>query len=146
MLCAKEIAMALNFPATWAPPLRSILRIVAGLLFFLHGAQKILGFPDPDAKLSAQAPPLIQAAGWIELIGGALLIVGLFTSIVAFLASGEMAVAYFKQHASGGIWPTLNGGEMAVLFCFVFLYLAFAGPGPWSIDALMSRGRMKNGA
>lgn len=131
--------MPYTFPSTWAPRIRSILRIVAGLMFMLHGAQKILGFPDPGAKLTAQAPALIKAAGWIELIGGALITVGLLTSIVAILASGEMAVAYFKQHASGGFWPTLNGGELAVLYCFVFLYLAVAGPGPWSIDALLAR-------
>ena len=138
--------MAFAFSATWAPRVRSILRIVAGLMFMLHGAQKLLGFPDPGAKLTAQAPALIKAAGWIELVGGALITVGLFTSIVAILASGQMAVAYFKQHAPGGFWPTLNGGELAVLYCFIFLYLAFAGPGPWSIDALMARGRARSGA
>jgi putative oxidoreductase len=133
--------MAFTFSATWAPQLRSILRIIAGLMFMLHGAQKILGFPDPAAKLQPHAPALIKAAGFIELIGGALIAVGLLTSIVAFLAAGEMAVAYFKQHAPGGFWPTLNGGELAALYCFIFLYLAFAGPGPWSIDAIMNRGR-----
>ncbi|HEX6159833.1 MAG TPA: DoxX family protein [Thermoanaerobaculia bacterium] len=135
--------MAFAFPATWAPRLRSVLRIVAGLMFMLHGAQKILGFPDPGAKLQPQAPLLIKAAGFIELIGGALIAVGLLTSIAAFLAAGEMAVAYFKQHAPGGFWPTLNGGELAVFYCFVFLYLAFAGPGPWSIDAMLNRGRTR---
>ncbi|HEX9985588.1 MAG TPA: DoxX family protein [Thermoanaerobaculia bacterium] len=133
--------MAFAFPATWAPQLRSLLRIVAGLMFMLHGAQKILGFPDPGAKLQPHAPALIKAAGFIELIAGALIAVGLLTGIAAFLAAGEMAVAYFKQHAPGGFWPTLNGGELAALYCFVFLYLAFAGPGPWSIDAMLSRGR-----
>ena len=133
--------MAFAFPAKWAPQLRSILRIIAGLMFMLHGAQKLLGFPDPGAKLNAGAPLLIKAAGAIELVGGALIAVGLLTSIAAFIASGEMAVAYFKAHAPGGFWPTLNGGELAVLYCFIFLYLAFAGPGPWSIDAMLGRRR-----
>lgn len=133
--------MAFAFPVSWAPRLRSILRIVTGLMFMLHGAQKLLGFPDPGAKLQPHAPLLFKAAGFIELIGGALITLGLLTSIAAIIAAGEMAVAYFKQHAPGGIWPTLNGGELAALYCFVFLYLAFAGPGPWSIDAMMGRGR-----
>jgi len=135
--------MAFAFPAKWAPHLRSILRIVAGLMFVLHGTQKLFGFPDPGAKLGPQAPALIKAAGIIELVGGVLIAAGLLTSIAAFIASGEMAVAYFKQHAPNGFWPTLNGGELAVLYCFVFLYLAFAGPGPWSIDAILGRGRVR---
>lgn len=135
--------MAIALPANWAPRIRSILRIVAGLLFMLHGAQKLLGFPDPEAKLTAGAPLLIKAAGFIELVGGALIALGLFTSLAALIASGEMAVAYFKAHAPGGFWPTLNGGELAVLYCFIFLYLAFAGAGPWSIDALLDRGRTR---
>ena len=133
--------MAFAFPATWAPRLRSLLRIVAGLMFMLHGAQKLLGFPDPGAKLQPHAPLLLKAAGFIELVGGALIALGLLTSIAAIIASGEMAVAYFKQHAPNGFWPTLNQGELAVLYCFVFLYLAFAGPGPWSLDAIIGRGR-----
>ncbi|HEX2120911.1 MAG TPA: DoxX family protein [Thermoanaerobaculia bacterium] len=135
--------MAFAFPATVAPQIRSIVRIIAGLMFMLHGTQKLLGFPDPGAKLTPEAPALLKAAGMIELVGGALIAVGLFTSIAAFIASGEMAVAYFKHHAPGGFWPTLNGGEVAVLYCFVFLYLAFAGPGPWSIDAMIGRGRAR---
>jgi|SRR5215212_722882 len=133
--------MAIGFSPAWAPQLRSILRIVAGLMFMLHGAQKILGFPDPGAKLPSGAPPLIKASGLIELVCGALIAVGLLTSIAAILAAGEMAVAYFKVHAANGFWPTLNQGELAVLYCFVFLYLAFAGPGPWSLDALFFRRR-----
>ena len=133
--------MAFAFPAAWAPRLRSLLRIVAGLMFMLHGAQKLLGFPDPGAKLQPHAPLLLKAAGVIELVGGALIALGLLTSIAALIASGEMAVAYFKQHAPNGFWPTLNGGELAALYCFVFLYLAFAGPGPWSLDAIIGRGR-----
>jgi putative oxidoreductase len=135
--------MAFAFPARPAPELRSILRIVAGLMFMLHGAQKLIGFPDPGAQLQPHAPLLMKAAGVIELACGALIALGLFTSIAAFLASGEMAVAYFKQHFPNGFWPTLNGGELAALYCFVFLYLAFAGPGPWSIDAWVGRGRAR---
>ncbi|HYK03616.1 MAG TPA: DoxX family protein [Thermoanaerobaculia bacterium] len=135
--------MAFAFPATWAPQLRSVVRIVVGLMFMLHGAQKMLGFPDAGAKLQPHAPAYLKLAGIIELVGGALIAIGLLTSIVAFIAAGEMAVAYFKQHAPGGFWPTLNGGELAVLYCFVFLYLAFAGPGPWSIDAMIGRGRTR---
>lgn len=133
--------MAFVFPSRFSPQLRSILRIVVGLLFMLHGAQKLLGFPDPMAKLQPGAPTIIKVAGFIELVGGALIVVGLLTSLAALIAAGEMAVAYFKQHAAAGFWPTLNGGELAVLYCFVFLYLAFAGPGPWSIDAILGRGR-----
>jgi putative oxidoreductase len=136
--------MAFAFPASWAPRLLSILRIVTGLMFMLHGAQKLLGFPDAGAKLQPHAPMLLKAAGVIELVGGALIALGLLTSIAAFIAAGEMAVAYFKQHAPGGTWPSLNGGELAVLYCFVFLYLAFAGPGPWSIDAMIGRGRRRS--
>ena len=135
--------MPLTLPAAWAPRIRSIVRIVIGLVFMLHGAQKLLGFPDPGAKLNPNAPLLFKAAGVIELVGGALIAVGLLTSIAALIASGEMAVAYFKQHAPEGVWPTLNGGELAVLYCFIFLYLAFAGPGPWSIDAMIGRGRRR---
>jgi putative oxidoreductase len=133
--------MAFAFPSAWAPQLRSILRIVTGLMFMLHGTLKLLGFPAPDAKLTEHAPPIVRAAGFIEVICGALIAVGLLTSIAAILASGEMAVAYFKMHAPNGFWPVLNQGELAALYCFVFLYLAFAGPGPWSLDALLFRRR-----
>ena len=135
--------MPFTFPSTWAPRLRSVLRIVAGLMFMLHGALKLLGFPEAGAKLQPHAPAYLKAAGFIELIGGALIALGLLTSIAAFIAAGEMAVAYFKQHAPNGFWPVVNGGELAALYCFVFLYLAFAGPGPWSIDAMLGRGRGK---
>jgi putative oxidoreductase len=135
--------MAFALSATLAPKFRSVLRVVVGLMFMLHGAQKLLGFPDPAAKLRPHAPAILKIAGVIELVCGALIAAGLLTSIVALIASGEMAVAYFKQHAPNGLWPTLNGGELAVLYCFVFLYFAFAGPGPWSIDALIGRGRTR---
>jgi len=131
--------MAFAFSAAWAPQLRSILRIVAGLMFMLHGTQKLLAFPDPSQNMSG-APAIVKVAGVIELFCGALIAAGLLTAIAAFIASGEMAVAYFTAHASkGGFWPTMNQGELAALYCFVFLYLAFAGPGPWSLDAKFRR-------
>jgi len=132
--------MAVAFSSAWAPQLRSILRLVTGLLFMLHGTQKLFAYPDPSGAMP-DLPPLLKAAAFIELVCGALIAVGLLTSIAAFLASGEMAVAYFKAHAPGGFWPSMNHGEPAVLFCFIFLYLAFAGPGPWSLDALLFRRR-----
>ncbi len=118
----------------WAPMMLSVLRIVTALVFMTHGTQKILGFP-----ASTMHPPLLSMpgiAGLFELIGGALLVIGLFSRPVAFLLSGEMAVGYFIAHAPKSFFPALNGGDAAVLFCFVFLYLFFAGPGPWSLDAL----------
>ncbi|MGV8830949.1 MAG: DoxX family protein [Devosia sp.] len=115
-----------------APKALSVLRIVAGLLFVLHGAQKILGFPATE-----MSPPLMSlfgAAGLIEIVTGILIIVGFFTRPAAFVASGTMAVAYWMVHAPNSLYPTNNGGDAAILFCFVFLYLAFAGPGAWSIN------------
>ena len=117
---------------SWAPRVLSILRIVAAVLFFEHGTQKLLGFP---AGHSAQLLSLSGAAGVLELAGGALLILGLFTRPVAFLLSGEMAFAYWMVHAPKSFFPVLNGGDAAILYCFIFLYLVFAGPGPWSLDA-----------
>jgi putative oxidoreductase len=117
----------------WAPHLLSVLRIVAAFLFMAHGMQKWLGFPAPF-PMPITLFSLLGIAGLLELAGGALLVVGLFTRPVAFILSGEMAVAYFMAHAPKSFWPTLNGGEAAVLYCFVFLYLAAAGPGPWSLD------------
>lgn len=122
----------------WAPRFLSILRIMTALLFLEHGTQKLLGFPASDYVPAFMSLPWI--AGVLELFGGALLAVGLFTRPVAFILSGQMAVAYFVAHAPGSFFPVLNGGESAILFCFVFLYLVFAGPGPWSVDAMRARG------
>ena len=122
----------------WAPRFLSILRIMTALLFLEHGTQKLLGFPVSDYVPAFMSLPWI--AGVLELFGGALLAVGLFTRPVAFILSGQMAVAYFVAHAPGSFFPVLNGGESAILFCFVFLYLVFAGPGPWSVDAMRARG------
>ena len=117
----------------WAPRLLSLLRIVAGFLFMLHGAQKLLGFPAPF-PMPLPAFSLFWFAGVLELVGGALILIGLFTRPVAFVLSGEMAFAYFMGHAPKNFWPVLNGGDAAILYCFVFLYLAAAGAGPWSVD------------
>jgi putative oxidoreductase len=117
----------------WRPRILSILRIVAAVLFFEHGAQKILGFP--AGGHSPEMFSLIWVAGILELVGGALLILGLFTRPVAFLLSGEMAFGYWMIHAPKSAFPAVNGGDAAILFCFVFLYFVFAGPGPWSVDA-----------
>ena len=124
--------------ADWAPRVLSILRIVAALLFFEHGTAKLLGFPPSDHSPEVLSLPWI--AGALELVGGAFLIVGLFTRPVAFILSGEMAFAYWMAHAPRSAFPLLNGGDSSILFCFVFLYLAFAGGGPWSLDALRRRG------
>jgi putative oxidoreductase len=114
----------------------ALFRIIFGLLFASHGAQKILGmFGGPKAEI-----PLIMAAGWIELVGGLLIALGLFTGVAAFLCSGTMAVAYFMAHAPHGFWPIVNKGEAAVLYCFAFLYMASRGSGRWSIDGLRAKG------
>ncbi len=118
----------------FAPYSLSLLRIVAGLLFFLHGPQKLLGWP-ASPRPSPELFSMLGAAATLETIGGALLVVGLFTRPGAFVMSGLMAFAYFIGHAPRSFWPTSNGGDAAVLFCFLFLYLVFAGPGPWSLDA-----------
>ena len=118
----------------YAPQTYAILRIVAGLMFAVHGSQKLLGWPSMAGR-GGGLPPLMMAAGVIELVGGLMIAAGLLTSVVAFLASGEMAVAYFMAHAPQGPIPLLNKGELAVLYCFVFLYFAANGSGIWSIDA-----------
>ncbi len=122
----------------FAPEIRSILRIVVALLLLQHAFSKFFGFP---AATNAPATfSLIWWAGAIELVGGILLLIGLFSRPAAFILSGELAFAYFIGHAPKGFYPLTNGGELAVLFCFVFLYLAVAGPGPWSVDAGRGRG------
>jgi putative oxidoreductase len=118
---------------TWAPRVRSILRIMAGLLLLEHGTQKYFNFPPTD-YFAGGLDALMKTAGGIELIGGLLIIVGLFTRPVAFICSGFTAAAYFMGHAPNGFYPANNGGDAAILFCFVFLYFVFAGPGPWSVD------------
>jgi putative oxidoreductase len=127
-----------NLESVWAPRVLSILRIVAALLFLEHGTSKLLGFPPSDHS-GPEFLSLSWIAGALELVGGALLIVGLFTRPVACILSGEMAFAYWMAHAPKSVFPLLNGGDAAILYCFVFLYLAVAGGGPWSLDALWRR-------
>lgn len=120
----------------WAPRLLAALRIVSALLFLEHGLVKVFGFP-PGAAPGPQALlSFLWNAGLIETVGGWLLLIGLFTRPVAFLLAGEMAVAYFMVHAPLGFFPAINAGEPAILFCFIFLYIAAAGPGAWSIDEM----------
>jgi putative oxidoreductase len=128
---------------TWSPRALSLLRIVAGLLFMEHATMKFFAFPAAMPGPGGPLPTMIMAAGAIELVGGALIALGLFTRPAAFLASGTMAVAYFMAHAPKSFWPAVNMGEAAILYCFIFLYLAFAGPGSWSLDAMLGRGRTK---
>ena len=123
-------------PVPPAPAMLSILRIVTGLIFLEHGTQKFLSFPAGDAAGSGLAFANLGAyAGIVELVCGLLIAVGLFTRAAAFLASGTMAVAYWYAHFPQNPFPVNNMGDAAILYCFVFLYLCFAGPGPWSIDA-----------
>ncbi len=122
---------------SWAPQLLSILRIVAAFLFFQFGSAKWFAFPAAIMPGGATAPTgsLVWFASVLEVLGGALLFLGLFTRPVAFIVAGEMAVAYFYGHAPNGFWPVLNQGTPAVMFCFLYLYISAAGPGPWSLDA-----------
>ena|SRR5205814_2098300 len=121
----------------YSPYLYAILRIIAGLMFAMHGSQKLLGWP--GGKPAIPVASLMGAAGVIELIGGLMIALGILTSYAAFIASGEMAFAYFMAHAPHGSLPILNQGELAVLNCFVFLYFAAQGSGLWSIDAITGR-------
>lgn len=125
-------------PASWGPRLLSVLRIVAGLLFMTHGVQKLFAWPASEPRQAVELVSLMGLAGVLETFGGLLIVLGLFTRPVAFVLAGEMAVAYFKAHAPQGFWPLLNHGELPVLYCFLFLYLASAGGGAWSLDALRS--------
>jgi len=122
-----------------APYVQSLLRIVSAFVFFLHGTQKLFGFPSATPLPSSRMLSLMGAAGVLEVVGGALMALGLFTRPVAFILSGEMAIAYFRQHAPRALWPILNGGELAVLFCFLWLFFSVAGPGRISVDALVRR-------
>ena len=149
-----------SFFSVWTPRVLSILRIISAFLLMQHGAQKMLGYPpsppppapppcacpvEQPAKPPAPPPStfsLMNIGAALELFGGLLLLLGLFTRPVAFILSGMMAVAYFGWHASGGFWPIVNRGELAVLYCFVYFYLFFAGGGVWSVDyCLRHRGR-----
>jgi len=124
----------------WAPTILSVARIVAALIFLEHGTQKLLGFPLGE-RAGADFGTLSWWAGLVELITGTFLALGLFSRSAAFIASGEMAFAYWMAHAPRDFFPVNNGGDAAILYCFLFLYLVFAGPGPWSLDAVIGRRR-----
>lgn len=125
-------------PERFAPHAFALLRIFSGLMFAMHGMQKLLGWP--PSEHAGPLPPLLVVGGVIELVGGLLIASGLLAKAAAFVSSGQMAVAYFMVHARGGFWPIVNKGELAVLYCFVFLFIAAHGAGIWSLDALR-RGR-----
>lgn len=128
-----------TFLDVWSTRLLSVLRIIAGFMFLFHGARKLFNFP-PTQDFGGWDPfSLAGVGGVIEFFGGTLILFGLFTRPVAFILSGTMAVAYFTAHASGGFLPIVNRGELAVLYCFVWLYLAVAGGGQWSLDRLIFR-------
>jgi putative oxidoreductase len=131
-----------SLATVWAPRavyVLSVLRIFTGLDLLQHGTGKILGFPAVPSFAHVQIASLSGLGGMIELIGGILFTIGLFTRPVAFVLSGFTAAAYFMAHAGKGFYPVLNGGELAALYCFVFLYFSFAGAGPWSVDAAIRR-------
>ena len=119
--------------SNWSPSLLGILRIVAAVLFIEHGTSKLFGFP-PFPMGEVQLFSLLGLAGILEFVGGTLLLIGFFTRPVAFILAGEMAIGYFMAHAPRDIFPANNGGDAAILFCFLFLYLSAAGPGAWSVD------------
>ncbi len=124
----------------YAPQAQALLRIVAALGFLAHGLMKIFHFPIAQPGAPDPLIPILLVAGWMEIIGGGLLIIGLFTRPVAFVLSGMMAVAYFMAHvARGGFFPAINGGEAAMLYSFIFLFLACAGPGAWSVDGMRKK-------
>jgi putative oxidoreductase len=126
-------------PERYAPQVYALFRIVVGFLFLFHGAQKVLGMFGGMGGATAPMMSMPWIAGVIELVGGILVMIGLFTRVAAFICSGEMAAAYFIAHQPRGAWPIQNQGELAVLFCFAFLYIAARGAGIWSADAAMRR-------
>jgi len=127
-----------SFTTVWTPRVLSVLRIITAFLYMAHGTQKLLGYP-PGTGIPFELMTLRGASGILEAFGGGLILLGLFTRPVAFLLSGHMAFAYFISHAPANFWPILNRGELAIMFCFVFLYLSAAGGGPWSLDHVLRR-------
>ena len=128
--------------ASWSPRMLSVLRIMTGLLFLEHGTQKLFAFP-PPANPGPALFSLLGVQGIIELVGGILITVGFLTRPVAFILAGDMAVAYFMRHAPRDFFPALNGGKLAILYCFVFLYLFVAGGGVWSVDEWRATSRSR---
>jgi putative oxidoreductase len=134
-----------NLLTTWSPRVLSILRIIIGLLFLEHGTSKFLGLP--VSPMTGVAPTSLSGInGMIEIVGGVLIVLGLFTRPVAFILAGDMAVAYFIAHGPRGFFPLLSGGELAITYCFAFLYLAVAGGGEWSVDQLRAANKAPRAA
>ena len=131
----------MNKWSSWTPYLHSILRIVAAFMFILSGTMKLFAFPMgmPPNGDTAQLMSQVGLAGILETFGGGLILLGLFTRPIAFILAGEMAVAYFQFHAPQSVWPIINGGVTAVLYCFLWLYFSAAGAGPWSLDAMLRK-------
>jgi putative oxidoreductase len=129
--------------ATWSPYALAAVRIITALLFIEHGLTKLVAFPAAVPGLPTPLPTILVVAAVIEIVGGALIALGLFTRAAAFICSGEMAAAYFMFHAPQSFWPAVNQGDAAILFCFVFLYFVFEGAGAWSLDALFSTPRQR---
>jgi putative oxidoreductase len=123
----------------WAPRVLSLLRIITALLFIEHGLMKLISFPAPVPGMTHPLSAMGLTAGVLETVGGGLVLIGLFTRPVAFILCGEMAIAYFMVHVKMGPWPALNYGEPAILFCWIFFYLVFAGAGSWSLDARLPK-------
>ena len=126
--------MELPWLSRWQPQLLALLRIMAALLFMEHGTAKLLHFPVPQPGVPDPLPTILVAAAIIETVGGVLVTLGLFTRLAAFIMSGEIAIGYFMFHFPKSFWPLLNMGEAAILYCFIFLYIAAAGPGAWALD------------
>ena len=133
--------MEFTWLSRWQPQILALLRIFTGLLFLEHATQKFFAFPAPF-PMPGPLPPLLIAAGVIELVAGALVTIGLFTRLAAFVAAGEMAIAYFMRHFPQSFWPVVNMGEAAILFCYIFLYLAGAGAGAWSVDGARMKAKL----
>jgi putative oxidoreductase len=135
-----------SFYSRWTPRALSVLRIITAFLFAAHGAQKLFGFLATQQGATPALFSIVGLAGVLEFFGGLLILVGLFTRAVAFILSGLMAVAYFMAHAPQGFWPLQNRGELAVIYCFLFLYMALAGGGSWRIDRLLRRDQTEQGS
>ncbi|MEP6944524.1 MAG: DoxX family protein [Acidobacteriota bacterium] len=133
-----------NFYLVWSPRILSVLRMILGFMFAAHGTQKLLNTPATE-KGAVELMSFMGLAGTLEMVGGALIVMGLFTRVTAFILCGMMAFAYFTAHAPGGFLPIVNKGELAVIYCFVFLYLSVAGGGPWSADAFIDSFRRPAG-
>ena len=131
--------MELPWLSRWQPQLLALLRIFAALLFLEHGTAKLFHFPVPQPGAPTPLPTILIAAAVIELVGGVLVTLGLFTRLAAFIMSGEIAIGYFMMHAPKSFWPIVNMGEAAILYAFIFLYIAATGPGAWSIEGMRER-------